>query len=230
MKISVIIPCYNEENYILGVLKKVNEQKSKFDIQIIVSDDCSSDKTISILKENSHLYDKILISDVNKGKGHAIKQAIPHLKGDITLIQDADLEYNPEEYEILFEPFLSDNADVVYGTRFGSGKKVRIFYYINRVANFIITNLANSLTNINFSDVETGYKAIKTNYLRELNLKEDSFTIEIEMTMKLSKIKGIKIYEVGISYSGRTYEEGKKIKMSDGFKAIFAIFKYKFFS
>ena len=230
MKISVIIPCYNEENYILGVLKKVNEQKSKFDIQIIVSDDCSSDKTISILKENSHLYDKILISDVNKGKGHAIKQAIPHLKGDITLIQDADLEYNPEEYEILFEPFLSDNADVVYGTRFGSGKKVRIFYYINRVANFIITNLANSLTNINFSDVETGYKAIKTNYLRELNLKEDSFTIEIEMTMKLSKIKGIKIFEVGISYSGRTYEEGKKIKMSDGFKAIFAIFKYKFFS
>ena len=230
MKISVIIPCYNEENYILGVLKKVNEQKSKFDIQIIVSDDCSSDKTISILKENSHLYDKILISDVNKGKGHAIKQASPHLKGDITLIQDADLEYNPEEYEILFEPFLSDNADVVYGTRFGSGKKVRIFYYINRVANFIITNLANSLTNINFSDVETGYKAIKTNYLRKLNLKEDSFTIEIEMTMKLSKIKGIKIYEVGISYSGRTYEEGKKIKMSDGFKAIFAIFKYKFFS
>ena len=230
MKISVIIPCYNEENYILEVLKKVNEQKNKFDIQIIVSDDCSSDKTIPILKENTHLYDKIVVSDTNKGKGHAIKQAIPYLTGDITLIQDADLEYNPEEYEILFEPFLSDDADVVYGTRFGSGKKVRIFYYINRVANFIITNLANSLTNINFSDVETGYKAIKTNYLRELNLKEDSFTIEIEMTMKLSKIKGIKIFEVGISYSGRTYEEGKKIKMSDGFKAIFAIFKYKFFS
>ena len=230
MKISVIIPCYNEENYILRVLKKVNEQKSKFDIQIVVSDDCSSDKTISILKENSHLYDKIIVSDANKGKGHAIKQAIPHLTGDITLIQDADLEYNPDEYEILFEPFLSNDADVVYGTRFGSGKKVRIFYYINRVANFIITNLANSLTNINFSDVETGYKAIKTNYLRAFNLKEDSFTIEIEMTMKLSKIKRIKIYEVGISYSGRTYEEGKKIKMVDGIKALYAIFKYKFFS
>ena len=127
MKISVIIPCYNEENYILEVLKKVNEQKNKFDIQIIVSDDCSSDKTIPILKENTHLYDKIVVSDTNKGKGHAIKQAIPYLTGDITLIQDADLEYNPEEYEILFEPFLSDDADVVYGTRFGSGKKVRIF-------------------------------------------------------------------------------------------------------
>jgi glycosyltransferase involved in cell wall biosynthesis len=228
MKISIIIPCYNEENYILEVLKKVNEQKKNFDIQIIVSDDCSTDKTIQILKENTQLYDKILISDTNKGKGHAIKKAIPHLTGDITLIQDADLEYNPEEYSILFSPFFDDNADVVYGTRFNTGKKVRIFYYINRVANYFITTLVNCFTNINFTDVETGYKAIKTEFLKKLNLKENSFEIEIEITMKLAKIKSIKIYEVGISYSGRTYEEGKKITMKDGIKAILAIIKYKF--
>ena len=204
--------------------------KKIFDLQIIIADDGSNDKTVKLLENNSHLYDELVKSAKNKGKGNAIKNAIPFLKGDITLIQDADLEYNPEDYKTIFEPFENDNADVVYGSRFGGGKKVRIFYYINRVANFIITNLTNALTNINFSDVETGYKAIKTKYLKNLNLKENSFTIEIEITMKLSKIKKIKIYEVGISYSGRTYEEGKKIKMKDGFKAIFAILKYKFFN
>lgn len=230
MKISIIIPCFNEEKFIIETLKKVNKQRENFDIQIIVSDDCSTDKTIDLLNKNTNLYDDIIISERNKGKGSAIKNAIPLIKGDITLIQDADLEYNPKDYTSLFNPFIEDNADVVYGTRFGSGKKVRIFYYINRVANFFITNLVNSLTNINYTDVETGFKAIKTKYLKQLNLQENTFTIEIEITMKISKIKLLKIFEVGISYSGRTYEEGKKIKIKDGFKAIMAIFKYRFFS
>lgn len=230
MKISIIIPCFNEEKFIIETLKKVNKQRENFDIQIIVSDDCSTDKTIDLLNKNTNLYDDIIISERNKGKGSAIKNAIPLIKGDITLIQDADLEYNPKDYTSLFNPFIEDDADVVYGTRFGSGKKVRIFYYINRVANFFITNLVNSLTNINYTDVETGFKAIKTKYLKQLNLKENTFTIEIEITMKISKIKLLKIFEVGISYSGRTYEEGKKIKIKDGFKAIMAIFKYRFFS
>ena len=230
MKISIIIPCFNEEKFIIETLKKVNKQRENFDIQIIVSDDCSTDKTIDLLNKNTNLYDDIIISERNKGKGSAIKNAIPLIKGDITLIQDADLEYNPKDYTSLFNPFVEDDADVVYGTRFGSGKKVRIFYYINRVANFFITNLVNSLTNINYTDVETGFKAIKTKYLKQLNLQENTFTIEIEITMKISKIKLLKIFEVGISYSGRTYEEGKKIKIKDGFKAIMAIFKYRFFS
>ena len=224
MKISIIIPCFNEEKFIIETLKKVNKQRENFDIQIIVSDDCSTDKTIDLLNKNTNLYDDIIISERNKGKGSAIKNAIPLIKGDITLIQDADLEYNPKDYTSLFNPFIEDDADVVYGT------KVRIFYYINRVANFFITNLVNSLTNINYTDVETGFKAIKTKYLKQLNLQENTFTIEIEITMKISKIKLLKIFEVGISYSGRTYEEGKKIKIKDGFKAIMAIFKYRFFS
>ena len=228
MKICVIIPCYNEEKYIIEILKKVNNQKNKFDLQIIVSDDCSDDETILILKNNSELYDKLLLSKSNKGKGYAIRQALPHIDGEITLIQDADLEYDPSDYSELFAPFFEDDADVVYGTRFNTGKKVRVFYFINRVGNFIITTLVNSLTNINFTDVETGFKVFKTSLLRKLELVENSFSIEIEITMKLARIKFLRIYEVGISYSGRTYEEGKKITMKDGIKAVIAIFKYKF--
>ena len=230
MKISIIVPCFNEERYIIDTLKRVCEQKKNYDLQIIVSDDGSTDNSVDLLNKNSDLYDKLIISETNKGKGNAIRNAIPYIEGEVTLIQDADLEYDPKDYSIIFNPFLEDGADVVYGTRFGSGKKVRIFYYINRVANFIITNLVNTLTNINFTDVETGYKAIKSKYLKNLNLIENSFTIEIETTMKISKIKPLKIFEVGISYSGRTYEEGKKIKMIDGIKAILAIFKYRFLS
>ena len=189
MKISIIVPCFNEERYIIDTLKRVCEQKKNYDLQIIVSDDGSTDNSVDLLNKNSDLYDKLIISETNKGKGNAIRNAIPYIEGEVTLIQDADLEYDPKDYSIIFNPFLEDGADVVYGTRFGSGKKVRIFYYINRVANFIITNLVNTLTNINFTDVETGYKAIKSKYLKNLNLIENSFTIEIEITMKISKIK-----------------------------------------
>ena len=228
MKFSIIIPCYNEERYILEVLKKVQIQKKKYDIEIIVVDDCSTDKSNTILKNNHTLYDKLIINEVNRGKGSSIRKAINSVTGDITLVQDADLENDPNDYELLFSPFFDNNADVVFGTRFNGGKKVRVFYFTHKIANLIITTLVNCLTNINFSDVETGFKAVKTSFLKKLNLKENSFTIEIEMTMKLAKIKRIQIYEVGISYSGRTYMEGKKIKFIDAIKAIIAIFKYKF--
>lgn len=231
MKLSIIIPCFNEENTIRIIVEKVLKF-NLFDKEIIIVDDCSTDKSREIIqelsKENSII--KYFFLEKNFGKGAAINKGFKEADGDIILIQDADLEYDPKDYSIIFNPFLEDGADVVYGTRFGSGKKVRIFYYINRVANFIITNLVNTLTNINFTDVETGYKAIKSKYLKNLNLIENSFTIEIEITMKISKIKPLKIFEVGISYSGRTYEEGKKIKMIDGIKAILAIFKYRFLS
>ena len=228
MKFTIIIPCYNEEKYILEVLKKIQIQKKRYDIQIIVVDDCSNDKSNTILKNNPVLYDKLIINEVNKGKGGSIKEAIKYVTGDVTLVQDADLEYDPNDYELLFSPFFDNNADAVFGTRFNSNKKIRVFYFSHKIANLIITTLVNCLTNINFSDVETGFKAIKTSCLKKMDLRENSFTIEIEMTMKLAKIKCIKIYEVGISYSGRTYMEGKKIKFIDAIKAIIAIFKYKF--
>jgi glycosyltransferase involved in cell wall biosynthesis len=228
MKFSIIVPCYNEEKYILEVLKKIQIQKKKYDIEIIVVDDCSTDNSTTILKNNYNLYDRLIINDVNGGKGNSIKKAVNYVTGDITLVQDADLEYDPNDYNLLFSPFFDNDADVVFGTRFNNGKKVRVFYFTHKIANFFITILVNCLTNINFSDVETGFKAIKTTYLKKLKLKENSFAIEIEIAMKLSKIENIKIYEVGISYSGRTYAEGKKIKFIDAFIALIAIFKYKF--
>ena len=227
MKISVIIPVFNEKNYILEILKRVNNQKKKFNLEIIVSDDCSDDGTKEILKNNTDLYDKIIISEKNNGKGSAIIKAIELVSGDYVLIQDADLEYNPNDYEKLFNPVIYNKADVVYGTRFKGSEPKRILYFRNRLANFVLSLLVSILTNINFSDVETGYKLIKTNLFKEIKFTENSFAIEIEITMKLAR-KKIKFYEVGISYNGRTYEEGKKISAKDGFIALYKIFYYKF--
>ncbi len=228
MKISILIPVFNEKNYILEVLKNVNLQKKNFNLEIIVSDDCSVDGTIKILQENKHLYDKIVIGESNKGKGGAIISALNLVTGDYVLIQDADLEYDPSDYDKIFKPAFEEKADVVYGTRFKGSEAKRLFYFKNRVANFILSLLASILTGINFSDIETGYKLIKTETLKEINLKENSFAIEVEMTMKLAK-RGLRIYEVGIGYNGRTYEEGKKISVKDGFIALQKIFYYKFF-
>ena len=166
MKFSIIIPCYNEEKYILEVLKKIQIQKKKYNIEIIVVDDCSTDKSNTLLKNNKILYDKLIMNEINKGKGGSIKEGIKYVTGDITLVQDADLEYDPNDYELLFSPFFDNNADVVFGTRFNSNKKVRVFYFTHKIANLIITTLVNFLTNINFSDVETGFKAIKTIHLQ----------------------------------------------------------------
>ncbi len=228
MKITIIIPVYNEEKYILKILKQVNEQKKIQELEIIVVDDNSTDRTQSILNENSDLYDFIIFKDINEGKGSAIITGISKASGDYILIQDADLEYSPKDYSKLFDP-IQYGADVVYGSRFTGSDSRRVLYYSHRIANQILTVISNFLTNINFSDIETGYKLIKTKTLKNLNLKEKSFAIEIELTMKLAKLD-LKFYEVGISYFGRTYAEGKKITLKDGFVAIYKIFYYRFFN
>ena len=210
MKISVIIPSFNEEKTIIKLLNNVNQQKKKFDLEIIVSDDGSNDNTKKLLKENKSLFDNLVENSKNEGKGAALKKGIEVASGDIILFQDADLEYNPEDYDRLLKPFFNSNADVVYGSRFSGSSAHRVIYYSHRVANFLITSLVNIFTNINFSDVETGYKVFKRSIIENISLKEKSFGIEIEITMKISKIRS-KIFEVGISYNGRTYSEGKKI-------------------
>ena len=226
-KISVIIPCYNEKNTILEILKRVKLQKENFNLEVIVSDDGSRDGTLDFLKKREDLYDLLLLSDKNSGKGAAIKRGIEKASGKIILIQDADLEYNPNDYDKLIRPFLENDADVVFGSRFMGSSAHRLIYYSHRIANLIITNLVNLLTNINFSDVETGYKVFKKSLLRDIKLVENSFGIEIEITMKFARIKA-KIFEVGISYNGRSYNEGKKITIKDAFIAIYLIFKYFF--
>lgn len=229
MKISVIIPCYNEEKTIIHLLEKVNIQKKNFNLEIIISDDGSKDQTIELLEKNKNLFDKLIVGEKNKGKGAALRKAIDHSTGEIIIFQDADLEYDPEDYKKLVEPFIKNQADVVYGSRFMGSSAHRLIYYSHRIANFFITNLVNIFTNINFSDVETGYKVFRRSTLEKIVLKENSFGIEIELTMKMAKMK-IKIFEVGISYNGRSYQEGKKITIKDGFIAIFLIFKYFFIS
>jgi glycosyltransferase involved in cell wall biosynthesis len=224
MKITILIPVFNEKNYILKVLEKVNFQKKKYDLEIIVIDDCSTDGTVELLKNHSHLYDQVFYKNKNEGKGSAIIKGIEFATGEYTLVQDADLEYSPNDYIQLFKP-IDNNADAVYGSRFKGSEPKRIIYFFNRVANFLITFLVNCLTNINFSDVETGYKLVKTNLLKKINLQEKTFAIEVELTMKLSKLN-VKFYEVGINYDGRKYEEGKKIQIKDGFIAIYKILYY----
>ncbi len=225
MKVSVIIPAFNEEKTIIKLLNNVNQQKKKFDLEIIVSDDGSNDNTKKLLKENKSLFDNLVENSKNEGKGAALKKGIEVASGDIILFQDADLEYNPEDYDRLLKPFFNSNADVVYGSRFSGSSAHRVIYYSHRVANFLITSLVNIFTNINFSDVETGYKVFKRSIIENISLKEKSFGIEIEITMKISKIRS-KIFEVGISYNGRTYSEGKKITIKDAFIAVYLIFKY----
>jgi glycosyltransferase involved in cell wall biosynthesis len=229
VKISILIPTYNEETYILQILKKVNEQKTKFNLEIVICDDGSTDQTILLLNENKNLFDKLIKNQKNQGKGAAVKVGLNNCSGEIIIIQDADLEYNPDEFSDLISPFLKNEADVVYGSRFLGNKTKRVLYFKNRIANFLLTTFVNLLTNLNFTDVETGYKAFKRDILKDIQLKEDSFAFEIEFTMKIAKLKK-KIFEVGISYNGRTVEEGKKIKLNDGLLALYCILKYRFFN
>ena len=217
---------YNEEKYILEILKKVNLQKKNYDLEIIISDDASTDKTLELIKQNSHLYDKLIENKENRGKGAAIINSLNEVSGKYLLIQDADLEYDPLDYEKLFLPALKFNADAVFGSRFHGGGAKRILYFKNRFANFILSLLVSILTNINFSDVETGYKLVRSEIFKSLKLSEKTFAIEIEIVMKLAR-KNLKFFEVGISYNGRTYEEGKKISFKDGIIALYKIFYYK---
>ena len=230
MKVTIIIPCYNESDFIEKILDKINSQ-TNISKEIIVINDGSNEKTTNILNEclSKNKINILLNHDYNKGKGEALKTGLSKATGEIVIFQDSDLEYDPEDYNKLIDPIISDKADIVYGSRFlGNEKGQRILYYWHRVGNFLLTTLTNILTNINFTDMETGYKAFKTEIIKSINLKENSFGIEPEITIKLA-LKNYRFYEVGISYNGRTYEEGKKIKLKDFFIAIYCLIKYRFF-
>jgi glycosyltransferase involved in cell wall biosynthesis len=229
INLSVIIPCYNEEKTISVIVERIKAQKNLL-TEIIIIDDHSNDNTLNELSKISQIYPdiKIVRHEKNMGKGSALKSGIKLATGNIILIQDADLEYNPNDYKNLLQPFLETDADVVYGTRFKGGSYVRLHFFWHYLANKILTTLTNVVTNLNMSDMETGYKLFKSEVIKKINLKENSFGIEPEITVKLAKKKHI-FYEVPISYNGRSYQEGKKITFLDGIRAIFCIFKYRFF-
>ena len=227
-KITILIPCYNEVRTIEKIVSKVIKSQIS-DKEIIIVDDCSNDGTREILKSKlSSLVNKILYHDSNLGKGACIRTGIQHVKGEIVIIQDADLEYDPNDYPKLIRPIDEFKADIVYGSRFKGSEGKRVLYFWNRVANYFLTVFSNICTNINLSDMETGFKCFKTSAIKSIQLKENGFGFEPEVTAKLAK-KKFRFFEVGITYQGRTYEEGKKIRAIDGFKAVFCIVKYSFF-
>lgn len=229
MKVSVVIPCFNERNTIEQVVSAVRSAPIE-NIEIIVVDDGSTDGTIEVLKGRvSGLADQVIYQPKNRGKGAALKTGFAAATGDIILVQDADLEYSPTDYPVLLAPILSGNADVVFGSRFLGGRPHRVLYFWHMMGNRFLTLLSNMFTNLNLTDVETCYKAFRAPLLRHLNLREKGFGFEPEITARLAKTR-CRIYEVGISYSGRTYEEGKKVNWKDGFRAIYAILRYNLFS
>ncbi len=229
MKLSIIIPCFNEEKTIEEIVAKVAMFKT-LEKEIIIIDDCSSDNSREIIEKISQNNNEVqfIFQKVNRGKGSAIRKGFEKASGDILLIQDADLEYDPADYDKLIQPFLEADADVVYGSRFLGGKYVRLHFFWHYVANKILTLITNIVTNLNMTDMETGYKLFKKKAIDSITLKENSFSIEPEITVKLAK-KGYIFYEVPISYRGRSYQEGKKITLKDAFIAIYCIIKYKFF-
>ena len=231
-KISIIIPCFNEENTIEKIVNKVLEETLNFsylNFEIIVIDDASTDATQKILEKYENKKFKFLINKKNFGKGYSLKRGINEANGDIILFQDADLEYDPSDYKKLLKPILDGNADVVFGSRFiGSGEK-RVLYYWHRIGNLFLTILSNMCSNLNLTDMEIGYKVFRSNIIKKISLQENRFGIEPEVTAKIAKTK-CRIYEVGVSYFGRTYEEGKKITWRDGLSAIRCILYYNFFS
>ena len=229
-KLSIIIPCFNEKKTIEKILVRVDQSLKNYNIlnyEILIVDDSSNDGTIEILK-NLTKNDKIKVCfhEINLGKGAAIHTGLKYATGDITIIQDADLEYDPLDYEKLLRPFFEANADIVYGSRFlGGGKYVRIHFFWHYLANKILTFICNLFVNLNLSDMETGYKVFKTSVLKSIKLKEQTFSFEPEVTIKLSK-KKFKFFEVPITYNGRSYEEGKKIGLKDAFIALKTIIYY----
>ncbi len=233
-KLSILIPAYNEENTIQLILERVKEVELPNGIvkEIVIVNDCSKDQTIQKVEEyiaqNTGMNIRLFSQTHNQGKGAAINRAIKECTGDYLIVQDADLEYDPQEYNLLLKPVFMDNADVVYGSRFVGHHPHRILFFWHSIGNKFLTRLSNIMTNLNLTDMETCYKLIRTSIAKNIEIKENRFGIEPEITAKLARVPKIRIYEVGISYYGRTYEEGKKIGWKDGFRAIWCILKYRF--
>lgn len=225
MKLSIVIPCYNEVETIAEIVRRVKAApvKSK---EIIIVDDCSIDGTRELIRnEIEPTVDKVIYHDVNQGKGAALRSGFQAITGEIVVVQDADLEYNPKEYPQLMQPIVEDNADVVFGSRFIGGNAHRVVYYWHMVGNRFLTLISNMLTNINLTDMETCYKMFRRDVIQSITIEENRFGFEPEITAKVAQGNN-RIYEVGISYYGRTYAEGKKIGWKDGIRAIYAIIKY----
>lgn len=233
-KLSIVIPVYNEEKFIRKTIETVVKADSLgLEKEVIIVEDGSTDRSNQKIKNtNKKVKFRLIEKKKNEGKGTAVKEGFLASTGDIVLIQDADLEYSPDDYPLLLEPFLKNEADVVYGSRFVSNRPHRVLYFWHYLGNFIVTTLSNAFTNLNLTDIETGYKVFKGEMIRKIakDLESRRFGFEPEITARISKIKGVRIYEVGISYWGRTYEEGKKIGWRDGMRAVWEIIKYNFFS
>jgi glycosyltransferase involved in cell wall biosynthesis len=231
--LSVIMPVFNEEPTLRDIIHKVLAAPiGDLELELVAVDDGSTDQSPAILREEAGQDRRIIpiLAEKNEGKGASIAKGIARARGDIILIQDADLEYDPSEYPRLLEPILAGKADVVYGSRFISGGSRRVLYFWHFVGNTLLTTLSNMMTNVNISDMETCYKVFRTDLLRSITLKEKRFGFEPEITAKISRIKPFPaIYEIGISYHGRTYEQGKKISWKDGIRALWCIFRYRFF-
>jgi len=233
--LSVVIPAYNEQNTIHSVLKRVAEISLIQDVkkEIIVVNDCSTDQTEARVRDfqltHPDVTIKYLAHAVNKGKGAALHTGIREATGDFVIVQDADLEYDPQEFNILLKPILDGYADVVYGSRFMGGRPHRILFFWHTIGNKFLTFLSNAFNNLNLTDMETCYKLFRRPIIQSLTLQEKRFGFEPEVTAKMAKIPGIRVYEVGISYYGRTYEEGKKINWKDGFRALYCIVRYGWF-
>jgi glycosyltransferase involved in cell wall biosynthesis len=225
MKLSVVIPVYNESKTLRDVIRRIGAVP--LNTEIIIVDDGSTDGTRDLYPEIQPRVARVVLLPQNQGKGSAIREGLRHVTGDYVIIQDADLEYNPQDYLALLTPLVEDKADVCYGSRFLGGAAHRVLYYWHSVANYWLTTLSNIFTNINLTDMETGYKMFRTSAIRQIQITENRFGMEPEITAKLARLN-MRFYEVGVSYDGRTYEEGKKIKLKDAFRACWCIVKYSF--